>query len=193
MRKSLLRLSTTLGVVGVIVSAVASIGRVLSKIKETPVSFVSNRLHFPTQKIASAVVGIGLFTAPFESAQAQVLSPSHVIGVQLWSTEVGVYFIVVDFHAFDTSSDYVVMAVWPDGIEVAFSFWNRAYPVLGWSFLNPLAFGDYHECRFYRDDVGSSDWIDVDIWVGLDGSASAWVTDSDGRSYSIDVTTNLLY
>ena len=95
---------------------VASIGRALSKIKETTVSFVSNRLHFPTPKkavsaTASAVVGIGLLAAPFESAQAQVLSPSHVTGVQLWSTEVGVYFIVVDFHAFDTSSDYVVMAV----------------------------------------------------------------------------------
>ena len=101
---------------------VASIGRALSKIKETTVSFVSNRLHSPTQKISSAVVGIGLLAAPFESAQAQVLSPSHVTGVQLWATEVGVYFIVVDFHAFDTSSDYVVMAVWPDGIEVAFSF-----------------------------------------------------------------------
>ena len=48
------------------------------------VSFVQNLLPHLTQKESSAaasiLVGIGLLAAPFESAQVQILSSSHITG-----------------------------------------------------------------------------------------------------------------
>jgi len=51
--------------------------------------------------------------------QAQVLSPSHIIRVTLYDVEAsnydlshGIAGIDVDFHVFDTSSDYEVVSIW---------------------------------------------------------------------------------
>ena len=68
--------------------------------------------------MASAIVGIGLLAAPFESAQTQVLSPSHVTGVNVETVDLGgealgIWRISVDFDVFDTSSDYDVAVGWP--------------------------------------------------------------------------------
>ena len=49
---------TTLGIVVGIVSVVASIDRVLSKIKETAVSFLQNLIPSRTQKEASAAAAV---------------------------------------------------------------------------------------------------------------------------------------
>ena len=39
-----------------------------------------------------------------------------------------------------------------------------------------------------RGGSGVDDFIDVFFYVGLDGSLSAWVEDSDGNEYTVDVT-----
>ena len=200
MRKLSFSAFTTLGLVGVIVSVVASIGRALSKIKETTVSFVSNRLHSPTPKIASAVVGIGLFAAPMESAQAQVLSPSHVTGVTVETIDLsgggdalGIQKISVDFDVFDTSSDYIVDVTWPLGkYNGIWDFPDSAYHTASRRLfaLPPVRdnTGWYWTVKFkMRED--SSDFIEVYIFLDPLGNVeSAAAYDSDGNWYDVPLT-----
>ena len=139
-----------------------------------------------------AIVGAGLLAAPLEQAEAQVLSPSHISGITLETSSFGIHCISVDFHVFDTSSDYVVRCWWPspDRLRTYLhpDFDESAYWTDLECYFFPLPFGNYYTVEFEMED-DSSDWIEVTFWVGLDGYvAYGWATDSDGRSYSVDVT-----
>lgn len=50
-----------------------------------------------------------------------------------------------------------------------------------------LPLGDIYVVELDNVD-DSSNWIEVEIWVGLDGSDSAMVYHFDDRSYSVDFT-----
>lgn len=67
------------------------------------------------------------------------------------------------------------------------NFGNSAYRTESEYYFWPLPAGDYYTVKFYK--VGDTDdCIKITIWVGLDGDISAMGYDSDGNSYSVDVT-----
>ncbi len=151
--------------------------------------------------MAAAIVGIGLFTVPIEKAQAQVLSPSHITGVTLYAAESsdyelthGIVGIEVDIDVFDTSA-----IVDPEDTYAVHSFWPGRYYYLiddfgdsstrteSYWYFDPLPAGNYYHVKFFVKD-SEEDCIEVIIWVGADGSVSAMGYDSDGNSYSVDVT-----
>ena len=149
-----------------------------------------------------AIVGAGLLAAPLEQAQAQVLSPSHITGVTLYAAEASDYDLTygfvgidVDIDVFDTSAildpslayDVWVFFPWPSFRQWIRNFGNSAYRTESEYYFPPLPAGDYYTVKFYKVD-DPDDCIKVTIWVGLDGDISATGYDSDGNSYSVDVT-----
>ena len=119
-------------------------------------------------KTAAAVVGIGLFMAPMESAQAQtqdVLTYSRISGVHVHCWNEVIYYVSIGFHVFDTSSDYVVWSNFP-----SFPFGRRedgfndsAYYLAQYRELN-LPFGD-RLLFFFKNGADSSDWIQLQLYI----------------------------
>ena len=97
--------------------------------------------------VAAAVVGIGLFMAPIESAEAEtkdVLTYSRISGVHVHCWNGVIYYISVGFHVFDTSSAYEVVSNFPSfpfGREED-GFNDSAYYLAQYRELN-FSFGDF--------------------------------------------------
>ena len=152
--------------------------------------------------VAAAVVGIGLFMAPMESAQAQtkdVLTYSGISGVYVECFNDVIYYLSVGFHVFDTSSDYRVsssMYLLPGGfvsLDDFDDFNNSAYYFAKYWNLS-LLFGDYIGITFVNR-ADSSDWIFLLLYIspfpeegtGEGRHAAAYVQHSYGRSYYVNV------
>ena len=156
--------------------------------------------------VVAAVVGIGLFLAPMESAQAEktkdVLTYSAISGVHVACFNGVIYYLSVYFHVFDTSSDYDVWSVGnllPGGFtdyQELETFNNSAYYAAQYWNLS-LPFGDYIGIKFYNS-ADSSDWITLLLYISPFLSAgthdteegrhaAAYVQHSYGRSYYVDV------
>ena len=170
------------------------------EITETPNDYLHMKTLSIFKKMAAivAIVGAGLLAAPLEQAQAQVLSPSHITGVTLECVHPsdatsGIWSISVDIDVFDTSSDYDVRVWWPGLIffVIEENFGSSAYRTVfspPFDFFIPPLVGDYGNYYTVKFEKNSDDCIKVVIWVGADGDVSAMGYDSDGNSYSVDVT-----
>ena len=147
---------------------------------------------------AAVVIGIGLLTAPIDSAHGQVLSHSIVTGVTLTfdapsDMTSGITDISVDFAVFDTSFYYDILLTppftphfWGFG-----DFGSSAYQTASVSYSSPQfpsPSGGYYSFGFLRVRA-LGDSISLIMWIHPDsGEVSAWVTDSDGSFYYVDVT-----
>ena len=143
------------------------------------VAAVVSGLKKAVSPVAAAVVGIGLFLAPIESAQAQE-SPYYycpeVTGLTLFFVEASDYELSHGFDGYSFSFDWV---------DVLGSGWTHVV-----SRLRYLG-GGYFRIEIDPDPLGGADdWIKLNFYIqpGPDASVSAWVEDGDGNWYSVDVT-----
>ena len=124
------------------------------------------------------IVGAGLLAAPLEQAEAQTGMP-EVTHLFLFANEASDYELTHGWYDvwanLDTSSAYFK---WDD---VDYTRWE--FPG------NPTLYHGYFVLTITpRSEEGLGDFIDVFFYVGLDGSVSAWVEDSEGNEYTVDVT-----
>ena len=165
--------------------------------------------------VAAAVVGIGLFLVPMESAQGQFSGSgmSTVTQVDLdsfsfvgagelrmsLSISHGSVFIIPVFY---WSGIYGNAAYWAwksiDGDrEDYFGRFVSLGPAQVKSYYYPGNRGDYYVCRFGPNDWDvstpsvdeSAGWVEVWVWTGTaTSSPSAYVYDSDGNFYYVDLS-----
>ena len=127
---------------------------------------------------AAVVVGIGLLTAPIDSAQAQTGIPevTHLIFLT------------------DEASDYELSqgwdAVWANiDVSGAYRKWYHTNQDPSSDPGNPSSYEGYFKVRITpEDDEDSGDFIDVYFYVDRSGggvSISVWVEDSEGNEYTV--------
>ena len=130
--------------------------------------------------VAAAVVGIGLFTAPMESAQGQGFASVPII-----------FSVDIDCD----SDDFVVSWTlstnrWPDGHFSNVSYLDGCFYEGGYTIVT-LVPAIWNGTRWVPDfDAGQ--WIQIWVWMGedddsIDGSHSAYVYDSEGNFYYVDL------
>ena len=130
--------------------------------------------------VAAAVVGIGLFLAPMESAQGQGFASVPTI----FSVDIDCY-----SNNFDVS--WTVSAdLWPNGYRYVISrpgncFYEGGYTVVKLNRLIGILPNG-------RPVYSLTEWIEIWVWMGvsddsIDGNPSAWVEDSEGNSYEVDL------
>ena len=134
------------------------------------VSFVQNLLSLLTRKesvrgAAVVLAGIiGLLCAPFESAQAQVLSHSVVTGVDLYTNDAndydfssGIGAMAISVDVFETSRRYVVWDPWPFSKGTSEIWGDSAYWYdYAWLWQD-LLIGNYYTATFHEK---SDPWND---------------------------------
>ena len=173
--------------------------------KHRTINHMNTASIFKKMAAIVAIVGAGLLAAPLEKAEAQVLSPSHITGVTLKFSKpsrpnpVGIVSISVHIDVFDTGAivdptdTYDVNSYWP---------WYQWKPITNFGdsstrteesppFFELLPIGDCYYVKFFRAD-NPDDCIKVKICVRSSRSVSATGYDSDGNSYSVDVTVEQL-
>ena len=132
--------------------------------------------------VAAAVVGIGLFLAPMEKAQANHGDIPVVLSVDV----VGCW----DDDPDDFVVDWVLSGLidnWPAGyISQTIHTSNGCLYEGGYTVIKLHRF-----VRWLSDGrpvVSRSDWIEIWVWMGNDNSEpAAWVEDSEGNSYDVDL------
>ena len=165
--------------------------------------------------VAAAVVGIGLFLAPMEKAQGQ-FSGSGIATVPEVDLDSFSFIVAGDLDmsiSFDFGSAFAPVFHW-SGIYWLGNDWGwvsvdggfedfrdgraTVLPFRTESYYYPGSRSDYYVCRFgYVDDSGGlsidedSGWVEVWVWTGYGGygssGPSAWVYDSDGNRYDVDL------
>ena len=147
-------------------------------------------------KTAAAVVGIGLFLASMEKAQAEktkdVLTYSAISGVHVACFNGVIYEIQVRFHVFDTSSDYDVVSIgpWFPYYREEDTFNDSAYYIAQFREVN-LPFGD-HILILFRNKHDSSDWIQLHLYISAFPSAGPYDTE-EGRHAAAYVEHSATY
>ena len=161
--------------------------------------------------VAAAVVGIGLFLAPMEKAQAQGHRLGTVTQVDLDSFS---FIVAGDLDmsiSFDFGSAFAPVFHWSGiywgdsgwtwksidgGLENFLAGYVSVLPFQVTPYYYPGSRSDYYVCRFGPvGPVGSglsidesAGWVEVWVWTGTaTHSPSAYVYDSDGNSYDVDL------
>ena len=128
--------------------------------------------------MAAAVVGIGLFLAPMESAQAQGSGVPTVVSVDITSCS---------FGSFTFDQELSATYYWPNGYFRSVSY-SSCYHTGGYTVVElvPAVWGWYAvrmEWNWIPDL--DSEWVSIWVWMGSDSDStppSAFVCDSTNSS-----------
>ena len=165
---------------------------------------------------AAVVVGIGLLTAPIDSAHGQfsgsgltTVSQVNLSDFSFGSADglvMSLYlnYGTVAFHTFYWSGIYGNAGDWTwisvDGDDQDFSTYRASFAAQQDYYYYPGNRSDYYVCRFGLPDFDAptrsgdfpidedSGWVEVWVWTGTATySPSAYVYDSDGNFYYVDL------